>query len=370
MPGPGTFSNVSLNTLKSAAPAGWPTSDAGGPFANWASGVFAADVGAGGGYVVYGSGHLGVNTPIWAGISVFDLTTRLWSMRAAPSQPLLEPGTGTTGYNQYFESTVAATAGHPYAPHTYGGLVYQSAALGGGSQGALVRNCFAGSPNANSRAVHRFDISSTNAPPQRVLGTLNINSSYPMAALDAGRGGYWALQNNGNGPLVFVRFSDWSQTSYPASQYNAYGDQFMVYVPSRDCLVAMGRDGPGGINLSVRVCPIVSGVPQTWTSVTPAGTAPADRRCGGVWSARLGKIVCYEAAGSYQVHKLSLPAGSLTGTGWAWTSQTLTGNVGASPSRNAVADNGAWGRFAEIPSLGLFVWCDGIEAPVQFWNVT
>jgi hypothetical protein len=372
LPPPGTFVDVSLNTLKSAAPAGWPGSDSGGPFANWSGGMFAPDFGAAGGYVVYGSGHLAQGSPLWAGVNVFDFASRQWVMRSIPTQAILEPaGSPTAGYNEYFESVSSATSGHPYPPHTYGGLIYQPESLGGGTSGSLIRNAFAGSPNAKAKAVHRFDLSSSYGAPTRVIDTLQVNSSYTMTALDIARGGYWGLQNNGNGPLVFVKFADWSQTTVAGhAGYNAYGDQFLVYVPERDCLIGMGRDGSGGVNFSVRVSVIVNGVPQPWVSVTPAGAPPADRRCGGVWSSRLKRVVCYEAAGSYQVHKLELPTGSLTGGGWAWSTQTFGGANGATPSKNQVANNGAWGRFAEVPSLGVFVWCDGINAPVQFWNVT
>lgn len=374
LPAVGSFADIGTSTLNAVKPSGWPTSESSGPFMNWSGGAWAPDFGAQGGYVVHGSGHLTVGTPIWAGVWVWDVATTTWVGRNVPAAPLLEPTPGTppSGYNSYFESTDAPTSGHPYVPHTYDGLIYRSAANSGGADGALVRTFYAGSTGVDANAVHEFDLSSATAPPTRRSNGITMggsSGSYPSAALDEARGGYWLMTYNGAGPLKFVPFSTFSPTNYAGVEFNAYGDQSLIYVPPRDCLVAMGRDGSGGVDLSLRVCPIVSGTPQGWTLVTQSGTPPADKRCGGVWSTMLGKIVCYEADGSYTVHKLTVPADLTSGT-WVWSSETLTGAAGATPSANPTEANGAWGRFVEAPELGCFLWCDSISDAMQAWRLT
>jgi hypothetical protein len=199
----------------------------------------------------------------------------------------------------------------------------------------------------------------------------SVGSTYPMAALDEARGGYWILSANGTGELVLVKFSDWSKTPYPVS-YNEYGDNSLIYVPAPyDCLVGMGRGDSGNTVFNVRVCPIVGGVPTAWTKVTPTGTPPADGRAGGQWFKSLGKIVSYVGNGSYVVHHLTLPSpGSLTTGSWAWTSETLVGANGATPSKNPVNTNGSWGRFLEVEAAGCAIFCDGIDQPTQAWRLT
>lgn len=373
LPAAGQFKNISLNTMYSARPSGWPTNDIAGPFSNWSGGQWNPDFGSAGGYVVHGSGHLSAGQPLWAGAWVFDIATLSWVGRNVPSAPLLE----NTDYNGYFESTQTGTEGHTSPTHTYDGLAIQSTANGGGADGSLIRFALAGAGISFPKAAHRFDLSSSTAAPTRVKDAVNsIGNSYPATAVDSARGGVWTTDRNGLSGVGFVSFSDWSETRWTGVAFNAYGDQSLIYIPTRDCLVAMGRDGSGGVNMSVRVCPIVSGVPQGWTTVTQSGTAPgtggADSsglKCGGVWSTLLGCIVSYQAAGSYTVHKLSVPA-DLTGGTWAWTSETLTGEAGSTPCRTTSTDNGAWSRFQEAPELGCFLWCDSVTGAVQAWRLT
>jgi hypothetical protein len=187
--------------------------------------------------------------------------------------------------------------------------------------------------------------------------------------MDEGRGGYWVMQSNGTGPLTFVKFSDWSITPYRGKDWDDIGDQALVYIPPPyDCVVVFGhsRDGTGR---KVRVCPIVADVPQGFTVVTTTGTEPTDYRSGGQWSSLLQCIVAYEAAGSYDVHKLTPPVGSLTAGTWMWSHETLIGAGGATPCR-ANQDNGANGRMIEAPLAKCLIWCDSMFGPVQAWRLT
>lgn len=366
VPAAGQFKNISLNTLYDARPTGWPNSDIAGPFANWSGGVYAPQFGSKGGYVIHGSGHLSTGAPLWGGVWVFDINTRTWVGRNVPNTALLEGG----NFNGYFESQDAGTFGHTYPPHTYDGLAYQSPSAGGGTSGSLIRFALAGSGAAGDKCVHKFDLSSTTSAPTRVNnGVASIATSYPATATDTARGGVWVTSANGAGGVGFVDFATFSETRWASVDFNAYGDQSIIYVPTRDCLVAMGRDGGGGVNMSVRVCPIVGGIPQGWTTVTTSGTRPSDARCGGVWSTLLNCIVCYEAGGSYTVHKLTVPTNLTTDT-WVWTSETLTGVSGVTPSRSVTADNGAWSRFQEAPEYNCFIWCDSVTGAVQAWRLT
>lgn len=369
-PAAGTFRNISTNTLLQAKPSGWPSNDIAGPFANWSGAVYAPQFSSRGGYVIHGSGHLTPGAALWAGVWVFDLDTLAWVGRNVPSQPLYE----TADYNGYFESTVSATLGHTSPPHTYDGLAYQTPAQGGGTKGSLLRFCLPGAQIASPRAVHRFDLSSSTAPPTRVIDDCGISTSYPMTAVDTARGGVWALNNNGASPLRFIRFSDWNISTYSVG-YGIYGDNSLVYIPAPwDCLVGFGRADMANTLVRVYVCQIVNNVPQGFTQVTPTGTAVTDGRSGGVWSTLLNSIVCY-AGGTTTVHKLTPPAPGNLLTGWAWSSETLTGVNGAVPvlpldSNNAPFNNGTWSRFVEVPSLQCFIVGTGVSGPVQAWRLT
>jgi hypothetical protein len=367
VPAEGQFAAVGLNTFSSAAPAGWPSSESAGPFINWCGAAYGPEFGDSGGFVIHGSGHLSDNAPLWAGVWVWDVATRLWVGRNIPAEPMLEAVPDfDTEFNDYYESNLSAIAGHPYPAHTYDGLVYQSQAEGGSVDGSLLRVCIGGGGRIGNRCVHQFDLSSLTAPPSRVINSIpNIANSYPMTAKDVARGGFWCTSNIGMNALVFVRFSDWSQTIYTSAAFNGQSNQNLVYIPDRDCLVATG----GSSSRETRVCPIVGGVPQGWTLVTPTGTQPSDHRSGGVWSTLLQCIVSYQSGGSSVVHKLTVPA-DLTGGIWAWTSETLTGVADATPSQSSGGTNGAWGRFVEAPELRCFLWCDSVSSTMQAWRLS
>lgn len=379
VPAEGTFANISTNTLFQAKPTGWPNSDVAGPFNNWSGGIFAPDFGVSGGYVVHGSGHLTQGTPTWAGVWVFDLDSLQWVGRNVPSEPLLE---NSTLYNIYGESLDVDTTGHTYPPHTYDGLVYQPAANGGGTSGSLIKVGMPGYGGSGAMCVHQFDLSSTTNPATRVVDTLaSISTSYPSAAHDEARGGFWVMNNNGAGVLGFVSYADWSETTYSITTTGPR-DIALIYSPDRDCLIAIRRLAESISQVGVAVCPIVNDAPQGWVSVSPIGTAPADSRCGGVWSSILGCVVSYQGvpAGSsdlsagYIVHKLILPSDLINGT-WQWLTETLTGAGGATPtigkdSNNNNFTNGTWSRFVEVPSARCFLFAASVNGPVQAWRLT
>jgi hypothetical protein len=383
-PAAGQFKDISLNTLRGAAPAGWPSSDVAGPFLNWAGGFFNPYWGTYGGVVVRGSGHLTHGTPVWGGNWIWDVGTRLWVGANVPGAPLLED---TSLYNGFFESTQAASLGHTYVPHTYDGLVLRSPANGGSAKGSMWATFSPGS-TGYPNFIHEYDLSSASAPPVRKFDDVPLggsNSSYPMAALDEARGGYWLLPANGAAPLKFIHF-DATVTSYAGIGYGCYGDNSLIYLPAPfDCLVGMGRNNADNTTFCVFVCPIIGGVPQGFVEVTPTGTQPNDGRCGGVWVADtewtdgVGKIVCYEAGRSYRVHMLTPPAsGSLTTGTWAWTYETLVGDQGQLPSNPGVnvnnglpyTENGIWSRFVHCPAAKCFLFCNGVNAPMQAWRLT
>jgi hypothetical protein len=369
-PAPGTFANVSLNTLQSVAPASWPSGDSGGPFANWTGAVLATDYSTRGALVNHGSGHLSEGTPLWAGVNIFDFDTSMWVMSNVPSQPIIQRYPEINAYvDLHGESLVAATLGHTTPPHTYDGVIYRRAS-GGKPKGSMLRLSFAGA--SYTQSAHEFDIASATAPAVRVIDTLPGGNSYPMSAVNEAGTGFWYLTGNGTGPMAFYDFATFSKTVITGADFNEYGNYSMTLIPgARSCLVATGNSGAGGVDFGVYVCPLVSGVPSVWTKITPTGTPPSDKRCGSVWSTILNCLVSYEAAGSYKVHRLTPPAtGSLTTGTWAWTSETLTGVGGISPARTtSPADNGSWSRFIEAPTIGCFIWVDSVAGPVQAWTL-
>lgn len=382
VPEPGMFADISLNTLASVKPAGWPSSDVAGPFLNWSSGIYASDFGAAGGYAIFGSGHLSQNTPTWAGVWVFDLDLLAWVGRNVPASPLLENSALYDGYNL---STEVATAGHAYPPHTYDGLIYRPSSLGGGTDGELVQLYSAGTSGLTyPNRVLAFDLSSTTAPPTVVIDALNsVSSNYPAAADDHARGGFWATNGNGSRPLTFTSYADWSTTTYSGVTFGTYGNASLIYVPDRDCLVSIATAGSHpNLYTAVRVCPIVGGVPQGWVTVTQGGVALPDARAGGCWSTVLGCIVTYcgTTAGDETlesgriVYKLTIPENLVGGT-WIWSTETLTGAGGATPavgrnSSNAITNNGSWSRFVEVPSARCFLFAGSVNVPVQAWRLT
>jgi hypothetical protein len=381
-PAVGTFANLGTDTLLSVAPAGWPNSDIAGPYINWSTAVFAKDYCPGGAYLVYGSGHLS-SGPEWAGIWAFRLDTLKMECANRPPAPF----DINTPLNAYGESTDPATLGHPYVPHNYDGLVYQSAAMGGGPKGSLWRFFIPGSSIGN--VVHRWDLSaSIYTPPTRVInqiwtaGTPGGGGSYPMTAVDESRGGIWLLHNNGNGPLAFVKFSDLSVTYYNNVDFNAYSDHSLIYLPAPyDCLVSVGPSNYPGSNplFEQYVCPLIGNTPQGFTKVALAGTPPDGgtneygdyhgTQCGGQWSTILGAIVSYQGAGQNAVYR-AVPPSNLTGT-WTWSKETLTGANGATPSRNTDGNpsNGTWSRFIEAPAQRCFIYCGSVFSPTQAWRL-
>lgn len=364
VPPEGYLANVSLNTMADVRPSGWPSSDIAGPFANWSGGAYAPDFSELGAMVYHGSGHLANQTnPIWAGVWCFDLSTRMWVGRCVPPAPITDEA---EKYNEYGESIEEATLGHTYTPHTYDGCIYQPSSLGGGPKGSFIRVSHAGS--TFKQAIHRFDLSKESDPPTRVVDDLNMVSNYPACDEDYARGGFWALSGTGRGPLKFISFADWSVTAFNGIEYNQYGDHSLIYVPTRDCLVGMGRSGTGGVNLSIFVSKIIDNIPQQWVQVSYTGTPPARHSVGGRWSTLLNCIVSYEADGSYTVHKLHLPD-DLINDEWEWTSETLTGLDGAEPSKNS-ASGRSFSRFLEVPKIKSFLWCDSVNGPVQAFRLT
>lgn len=378
VPMPGTFADISTNTLYSARPSGWPTSgDVAGPFANWSGGVYCPEFGVSGGYAVFGSGHLSQNAALWAGVWVFDLETLSWVGRNVPSQPLLE---NVLHYDSYGQSNIAETLGHPYPPHTYDGLVYQSPANGGGQNGTLVQVSAAGSTWGTR--VLAFDLSSATAPPSRVLNSLPaVSDTYPATCLDTTRNGFWATSGNMQGALSFVSFADWSVTAYPGVASNVYGNTVIEHIPTRDCLVAMSS-GFGGVGMVMRVCPIVGGVPQGWTLVTHNAPAVLGPGAGFVWSTLMESLVAYSGtsrndetlASGLIVYRVTPPA-NLTGGAWSWTSETLTGAGGAVPTywrdtNGNIGNNGTWSRFVEVPEFRCFLYAGSSYGPTQAWRLT
>lgn len=374
VPAQGTFANISLNTISQITPAGWPTGNSleiAGPFRNWCGGAYIPEFSPLGGYAVHGSGHLSAGSVLATGVFVFNLSTRLWEHVCNSSRNMRESVDSTNQYSEFDD-------GSPYPPHTYDGLVPLPTSLGGGPRGSLVRFFHAGGSGLN--AVHAFNLNSATLGITRVIDNISMSGAsfnYPMACFDSKRNGYWVLNYNGAGGLKFVNPVGWGVTAY-ASGYSTYGDNALIYIPDPyDCLVGCGRtSGSGGF--AVFVAPLAGGGTPSFTQVSPSGTAPPDiassgGKYGGHWSTLLQQLVSYTSNGGYTVYKLRppVPPAPVNGSGWAWTSETLTGVGGATPE-TAELSNGAgpYSRFIEVPAIKCFIWADRMGGPVQAWRLT
>jgi hypothetical protein len=365
VPAEGFYANIgtgSLATLASVAPPGWPTGDNAGPFSNYSGAAYSPDFGALGGYVHHGSGHV-LNGVLWAGVSVWDIAARQWALRCVPPAPLIDDGQ----YNAFGESTQAGTVGYAYPQHVYDGLLVQPASLGGGASGTLWRVQAAGQLYS-----HAFDLSSPTGLQRRVFNTMPGGTGYPMVALDAGRGGFWSMNGNGNNGVNFIDFATETITA-KGGGYNTYGDNSLVYLPAPyDCLIGFGRASADGVSRRYFVAPNLGGT-IAFTEITSnvTGSPPADSRAGGSWCEPLSCILSYEAVGSTQVHKLTppAPANILTGT-WTWTAETLTGVGGVVPSQCRVTANGSFGRMIYIDRIKCALWLDSILDQVQAFRLT
>lgn len=380
VPPPGTYVNISTTTLQSVEPAGWPGGDTAGPFLNWSSAVLATDFSTLGAYTVYGSGHLASpGAPVWAGIWNFDLDTLQWVPSNLPGAPISE----LVNFNAYGESTDASTLGHVYVPHTYRGLIYQSRASGGGAKGSLIRASIADGVRYG-RPVHAFDLNSSTAPPTRKINDIGGNA-YPMAAPDPARGGFWYLDNNGGNNLRFVKYLDWSVTTYPNTSYGANGDNCLFYMPAPyDCLIGLGPSADPTL-WHIQVCPLINNIPQGWTKATMSGTSPSMLGTGACWSTILSCFVSYEGHDnttgyfSNDVFKLTPPpAANVLTQVWVWTKETLSGYNGTTPfqieintnNNQPFHNNGSYGRFLEVPKARCFIWCGSVKGPVQAWSLS
>ena len=362
-PAPGTFANISLNTLASVQ----ANSENAGPFANWSGAIYAPDFSTYGAFVTHGSGHLAVGQPLYMGACVFDLDTRMWVMRNMPSSAHTE-GEGVNAYGEYGDGTT-------YPPHTYDGLQYVSPANGGGANGSLLRFFYAGaSTMSNSNAVHRFDLSQASLGITRVIDNLAMSGSWkanhPTSAWDASRSCWWVGTAIGY-PIKRVAASSYAVTNYSGGP-NTNGDGTLIYLPDHDALLHIGVGASSGVwGYHVAQIP-ASGTTLNFTDVVGkvSGAPPADMRCGGAWVAPLGTIVSYEAAGSARVHKLTPPpVGQLLTGSWQWSSETLTGVGGATPASN-VYNNGSWSRMVYAEKAGCMIWADSLTGPVQAWRLT
>jgi hypothetical protein len=374
-PAPGFFADISLNTLADIAPSGWPVTDIASPFSNWSGNNYNDDLGPLGGTSNHGSGHLALSSnPLWAGVNNFNASTQLFTMSNVPPVPVSDD---TTNY-QYWEVPAGQPgAGFTMVPHTYGGTLIRSAAAGGGPKGSMVRVNFPGA--GVKQATHEFDLSLPSGAPARVISETAIAGGYPCACVDEAGTGFYLLDYYGQGPMRHYTFGTvqgqpYNYTLVPGgASFNSYGNAQMVLKPGANSCLVSTAGAPASGSVELRICPIIAGVPQSWTTMNVTGTSPNDSRCGLKWSTILqcfvtinGGTLAGGGTGNATVHRLTPPAsGSLiTGT-WTWTSEVVVGLGGAILSRSRVADNGTWGNLVELPKCGTLVFCNSIFDKMQ-----
>ncbi|MCX8005118.1 MAG: hypothetical protein N2688_09200 [Burkholderiaceae bacterium] len=329
-------------------------------FIVWNGGAFAPDYSPYGALVCHGGGH---NAYSGNEVYVFDLTTRRWSRVGAPSTYAESQANGDGEYPD----------GQPFPPHTYAGVAYLPASLGGGPKGSFLRFGFAGTPV--TQWVHRMPLDASATTPRAWSRFANLSSalsgSYWAVAFDPTRARFWVISNLNSWARGFGYVSaNGTVTVLPNQGDNVDGDHALGYCPRYDMLVHLATAG-GASHLAGRLCNGAGAFVKLRT------TGPFPSPASGLeWSTAGGYFVAYPGNGSSTVYKLSPPSSDpLNGT-WTWTTQTLTGVQGATPVKaSGYASgqwNGQWSRFREVPALSspgrpVFVYADGRNQPVQLW---
>jgi hypothetical protein len=389
VPEPGFYADLpasSFTTMNSARSAGRPNGEQAGPLTNWSTGRYLPDVGEYGAYVIYGSGHLNPGENLFDDILVRPLDgVSGWQSRSSHS-PMIEVGPGfpvATYYGSYFDSIQTGSVGWPYPGHQYTGLVVQTVANGGAAGwGNLYTVMLGGWGSANPRAVYRFNLDSPSTAPTRVLndvGITGVGNSYPCCAVDHARGGFWTLNYNGAGPLIWTDFATHTTTAYPGSVFNVEKDFQMEWVPELSALVAQGGT-PGDFRVMVNI--VTAGVPSTWVQVTVTGTENPNPLAGICWCPLLRKFASYNSndataslpADINQIHWLTPPLTNITSGTWVRTKETFASQGGATIYSVINTNNGllrerrVYSKFIWVEKLRCFVFPEGLDAPVKLWR--
>ena len=382
VPQPGYFADLPARTnatMNEVRPLGWPSGEQAGPFTNWSTAKYLPDVGQYGAYVIYGSGHLTSGEALFAGVFVRPLDgVTGWQVRTEHA-PILEGA----GFGDFFASTQTGSVGWPYPGHQYTGLIVQPAANGGTPDwGSLYTVMLGGWGGSNARAVYRFDLANPPAAPTRVIDEMAIagsGNSYPAAIEDPARGGWWTLNYNGNGPLIWTDWNTFAQTAYSEAVFNDEKDYQLSWAPELGVLVAAGGTNTG---YHIRVNPVEGGQPGSWIDVPLDGTPPPNALAGIEWCPLLGKFAAYEGlvnagaavpAEAYVIHWLTPPADLVRGN-WTWSHETLAGQGGAviysviNTNNNQLYATRPYSKFRWVPKLRSFVFGTGLSGPVQLWR--
>lgn len=385
-PAPGTYRDIpfatGIGTMKSIAPVGFPNEVA-GPMVNWSTAKIMPPTAAYpyGLLIVRGSGHLPTITEVlWDGNWCLHLDgVSQWFFTHIPTPLMLDNG---ANFPSYAESNVPGSAGYPYVGHMYWGTILQPPEWGGGPKGSVIQVMVGGWGGApHGQAAWRFDIDTPTVAPTRIINQMNLGNTslnYPSCIEDYARGGWWTLDYTGNSAngLVWTQFGTWAQTTYPGTSFNGSWYNCLVWIPERSCLVAVGAVGGGGSSgLEIRVCPVVGGVPQGWTLVTTSGTQPNRNRIGGDWVPDRGQIMMHEGNGSSKLHWLTPPA-NLTAGLWAFSEETLTGVLGATPITVLNPNSGftlpyeapPMTRMRWSPRHKAAIWVNALTRPAQIWT--
>lgn len=390
VPPPGFFADLPASsnaTMNSVRPTGWPTSEEKGPFRNWSTAKYLPDVGEYGALVIYGSGHLSPGETLYAGMFVRPLDgTSGWEVRTSHAA-MLEYGVPGATFGSYFDSTQTGSVGWPYPGHQYTGVIVQPEACGGTpGWGSVYSVMLGGWGLGGAKAAYKFDLSTPSVPPVRVIDAMDIagsGNSYPACIEDFQRGGWWTLNYNGNGPLVFTDFATHTQTDYSGATFNDDKDYQLALAPELGCLIAAGGSA-AGTGYHIRVSVMTAGVPAAFVDVALSGTTPPNALAGIEWCPLLGKFASYEGTvnatttvppEAYIIHWLTPPS-DLTGGTWVWSQETLAPQGGATIYHVYNPDSGfvliygtrPYSKFRWVPKLKSFVFGEGLDGPVKLWR--
>jgi hypothetical protein len=364
---PGTWAQVSLNTLADVDPEDDPSLNPNYPgnapwhgnngqdavINTWNGGVFAAGLGEFGSLIMYGGGHAGYyGSEVYA----FDLATRKWSRLSAPYK----------GPYNWPYSKAEYPDGSAIPPHTYDFVEYHPRT----NSFVLLKGQTELGPPSNETAVptaHAFDLGTRKWRRSPQNGDVNIYSG-GFSVYDSKRDVFWV--EGGASSSNFLKFDPntsngdgtfgtWTNYERKVTQT----DSMAGYDPDNDLFVVTAfRNGTQvyGIDLANPTAARVQ--------LKEGGTLP-DKRSAHGWEWSEGrKAFIYWRSGS-EVYEFKQPSGDWKSDTWQW-SKITSGSNSLSPQAMEV-DNGVYSRFriARFADAEVAVVVNRIDGPVYAFRV-
>lgn len=344
---PGHWAAVSLNTLADVDPC--PARECSysgnegqaGVVDDWTGGVFASQLGAQGGYVVWGGGHGGY---LGNEIYVFDLATLRWERY---SEPVQEP---TCNHDRG-----ELQDGSPCARHTYDYVDYHPPSNSFVSLGSASDHDCGG---CGTPAVHLFDLTarSWRRGGDRFAGFQGFTGA--SSAYDAERDVFWVW------PAYNQPFSKYDPAAGMWTQYENTPiniDAVSSIDPSRDLFVTVdARDD--SVNAHRVLVRDLRNPRQAPVAVRTSGDRAVEFKsaAGFEWDPKLSKFVAW--IGGTSVYTLAAPQGDWKRGTWSWTKVAAAATNAVTPT--APNANGTYSRWRYVPALDVYLVVNRVGDPV------